>query len=206
MFRPRYLKFLRRLLPAMTWEIDDPRGVYITIDDGPTPGITEWILDRLEEREAKATFFCLAKNVELYPHLYERIVAAGHATGNHTYSHLKGWEVPVEQYMADVERASEFVHSDLFRPPYGRITREQAAALRGRYRLVMAGIVSRDYNPAVRPEKCLANVTRAVSGGSIVVFHDSLKSYRNMSYALPRALDHIREMGLEFKTISSRRI
>ncbi len=201
MYSPRYLRFMRRLLPAMTWEIKDPGSVFVTIDDGPTPGITEWILDQLEKRGAKATFFCLGKNVEMYPHLYERILAAGHKVGNHTYSHLKGWEVSAEQYVEDIRRADSLVHSGLFRPPYGRITKEQARALRGRYRLIMGGIVSRDYSPLVSPGKCLRNVTRFVSGGSIVVFHDSLKSYRNMSYALPRTLDHIIEMGLQFKTI-----
>ena len=185
----------------MTWEIDDPESVFITIDDGPTPGITEWILAELEKRGAKATFFCLGKNIELYPHLYEQILAAGHKVGNHTYGHLKGWEVPTEQYLEDIEHADRLVHSGLFRPPYGRITKEQAQALGGRYRLVMGSIVSRDYSQRGRPDKCLRNVTRAVTGGSIVVFHDSLKSYSNMSYALPRALDHIREMGLAFKTI-----
>jgi peptidoglycan/xylan/chitin deacetylase (PgdA/CDA1 family) len=194
---------MRRLLPSMTWEMGDANGVFITIDDGPTPGITEWILEELAKRGAKATFFCLGKNIELYPHLYQMIIDAGHKVGNHTYSHKKGWGTSPEQYMADVKHADTLAHSDLFRPPYGRITRRQAEALRGQYRLVMGSVVSRDYNPAVRPEKCLKNVTRAVSSGSIVVFHDSLKSYRNMSYALPRALDHICEMGLEFRIIDN---
>ncbi len=201
MFRPGYLGILRHVLPAMIWKIDDPGSVFITIDDGPTPGITEWILEELAKRGAKATFFCLGKNVELYPHLYDSIVAAGHKVGNHTFGHLKGWEVSDGQYLEDIERADRLVHSDIFRPPYGRITKRQSVALGGRYRLIMGGIVSRDYSTSVKPAQCLKNVTRAVRGGSIVVFHDSLKSYRNMSYALPRALDHICRMGLTFKTI-----
>lgn len=201
MFRPRFLTFLRYFLPEMTWEIKDPGGVYITIDDGPTPGITEWILSELDKKGAKATFFCLGKNVEMYPDLYDRIIAAGHKVGNHSYSHLKGWEVSTKQYVEDVDFANQLVRSDLFRPPYGRIKKSQAKQLAERYRLVMGGIVSQDYSPLVHPRTCLRNVTKFVRPGDIVVFHDSQKSYRNMRYAFPRALDHIRKMNLEFRVL-----
>lgn len=186
----------------MTWEVKEDRtGVYLTIDDGPTPGITEWILNELDKRGVKATFFCLGKNVEMYPDLYRRIIDAGHIVGNHSYSHLKGWEVSTRQYVEDVDFANQTVRSELFRPPYGRINKRQAYILGERYRLVMASIVSQDYNSLVHPRKCLRNVTKFVRAGDIIVFHDSLKSYRNMRYALPRAIDHIQKMGLEFKLL-----
>jgi Predicted xylanase/chitin deacetylase len=185
----------------MVWEMDDDSGVYLTFDDGPTPGITEWILEELDKADAKATFFCLGKNIEMYPGLFEAILAAGHKVGNHTYSHLRGWEVRLGEYVEDVDFANQTVRSDLFRPPYGRISRRQADVLRQRYKLIMGGIVSEDYSPNVSPSKCLENITRYVRAGSIVVFHDSLKSEHNTRYALPRSLKHIKEMGLEFKTL-----
>ena len=202
MFRPRFLNIVRYFLPVMTWEVKgDTDGVYLTIDDGPTPGITEWILNELDKKGVKATFFCLGKNVEMYPDLYERIIAAGHIVGNHSYSHVKGWQVSTPRYVEDVDFANQLVYSELFRPPYGRITNRQARILGERYRLVMASIVSQDYNSLVHPRKCLRNVTKFVRAGDIIVFHDSLKSYRNLRYALPRAIDHIKKMGLEFKLL-----
>ena len=201
MFRPRFLRLMRYLLPDMIWEINDDSGVYLTFDDGPTPGITEWILEELDKAGAKATFFCLGKNIEMYPELYAMILGAGHKSGNHTYSHLRGWGVRLNEYIGDVEFANRTVKSDLFRPPYGRISRRQANVLGQRYKLIMGGIVSEDYSPRITPEKCLENVTKHGGPGSIVVFHDSLKSQRNTRYALPRSLKYIKEMGLEFKVL-----
>ncbi len=189
-------KFLRRLMPDLVWELEDKSCVYLTFDDGPTPGITEWILAQLAKYDARATFFCLGKNVEMYPDLYRRIVEAGHKVGNHTYSHQKGWNMSLERYVEDVDFANQFIHSDLFRPPYARIKPSQARVLSQRYHLIMWDVLSRDYNRNLSPRTCLRNVTRHVEGGSIVVFHDSLKSYKNMRYALPRTLEFLREKGL----------
>ena len=172
MFRPCFLRLLRPLLPDMTWEMADRSSVYLTFDDGPTPGITEWILKTLAGYGVRATFFCLGKNVEQHPDLYRAIADAGHKVGNHSYSHIKGWGMATGQYVADVDLANQLVESDIFRPPYGRIRRRQAEVLSERYRLVMGGIVSQDYSPSVTPQECLRNVTRYVDGGSIVVFHD----------------------------------
>lgn len=192
------------MLPAMTWETEDKSSVYLTFDDGPTPGVTEWVLKTLAEHDVKATFFCLGKNVDQYPELYSRIVAAGHRTGNHSYSHIKGWGTSSEQYVEDIDLANQMVNSDLFRPPYGRIRRRQAELLSPRYRLVMGGVVSGDYNPALPPERCLRNVTDHVRGGSIIVFHDSVKAFPNMKHALPKAIEFIKAEGLGFATIPFR--
>ena len=175
--------------------------VYLTFDDGPTPGITEWILDQLAEYDAKATFFCLGKNAEQYPHLFRMIVEDGHAIGNHTYSHQKGWSMSVESYIEDVEFEYDILHTDLFRPPYARITPSQARRLSERYNLIMWDVLSRDYSPWVSPRQCLHNVTRYVRGGSIVVFHDSVKSFRNLRYALPRTLQYLRDNDLKCSII-----
>ena len=177
------------------------KWVCLTFDDGPTPGITEWILAMLEKYDAKATFFVLGKNVEAYPDLFRRIVDAGHKVGNHTYSHQKGWGMSLERYIEDVDFANDLIHSELFRPPYARITPAQARALSQRYKLVMWDVLSRDYSRSLSPRKCLKNVTKHLEPGAIVVFHDSEKSFRNMRYALPRTLDKIRKLGLKCKTI-----
>ena len=179
----------------------DEKLIALTFDDGPTPGITEWILAMLEKYDAKATFFVLGKNVEAYPDLFRRIVDAGHKVGNHTYSHQKGWGMSLERYIEDVDFANDLIHSELFRPPYARITPAQARALSQRYKLVMWDVLSRDYSRSLSPRKCLKNVTKHLEPGAIVVFHDSEKSFRNMRYALPRTLDKIRKLGLKCKTI-----
>ena len=194
-------KFIRWLMPDLIWEMKDRSAVYLTFDDGPTPGITEWILSTLDKYDAKATFFVLGQNAEMYPDLYRRIVEAGHRIGNHTYSHQKGWGMSLERYIEDVDFANDLLHTELFRPPYARITPAQARALAKRYKLVMWDVLSRDYNRALSPRTCLRNVTRYLEGGSIVVFHDSEKSFRNMSYALPRTLQVVRDMGLTCKAI-----
>lgn len=194
-------KFIKRMMPELIWGLEDDERVFLTFDDGPTPGITEYILQQLDKYNAKATFFCLGKNVEMYPDLYERIIAAGHKVGNHSYSHIKGWGRSEEEYVEDVDFANQFVHSDLYRPPYGRITGAQAKALAPRYRLIMWDVLSQDYNRNISPQKCLNKVLRHVKAGSVVVFHDSVKAYKNMYYALPRTLQYIKEQGLRCSTI-----
>ena len=194
-------KFIRRLMPDLIWEIEDQDGVFLTFDDGPTPGVTEWILATLKRYNAKATFFVLGKNVEMYPDIYQRIISEGHKVGNHTYSHQKGWGMSLERYIEDVDFAGDIVHSELFRPPYARVTAAQMRAVAQRYKIVMWDIVSRDYNRALSPQKCLRNVTDHLTAGSIVVFHDSEKAFKNMSYALPRTLKRVNELGLKCKII-----
>ena len=190
-----------RMYPDMIWHVDDPEAVFLTFDDGPSPGITEWILATLAKYDAKATFFVLGKNAEHYPDLYRRIVEAGHKIGNHTYSHQKGWGVSLERYVEDVDYANDILASDLFRPPYARVTPSQIRAVAKRYKVVMWSIISYDYSRSVSPRKCLHNVIDHIEAGDIVVFHDSEKSFRNMSYALPRVLEHLRRKGLKCKTI-----
>lgn len=194
-------KFIRKMFPDLIWQIEDERGVYLTFDDGPTPGITEWILATLRRYDAKATFFVLGKNVEMYPDLYAKILAEGHRVGNHTYSHQKGWRMPLEQYVEDIDFASDIVQSNLFRPPYARITLSQLRTLSKRYKIVMWSIISRDYNRKLTGEMCLRGVLPHIEAGAIILFHDSEKSFANMSYALPKTLERITELGLKCKAI-----
>lgn len=194
-------KLLRRLMPSLVWEMPPSDEVYLTFDDGPTPEVTEWILETLSKYGAKATFFCLGKNAEMHPDLFRQIVEQGHKIGNHTYSHQKGWGMSLERYLEDVEFGNAFLKSDLFRPPYGRITPSQARRLSQHYSLIMWDVLSRDYSQWVSPRSCLRNVTKHVRGGSIVVFHDSRKSFRNLRYALPRTLQFLQEQGLRCVTL-----
>ena len=194
-------KFLRKMLPDLIWSIEDEHGVYITVDDVPTPGVTEWILATLRRYNAKATFFVLGKNVEMYPDLYEKILKDGHRVGNHTYSHQKGLGMSLERYLEDIDFASDLVQSNLFRPPYARVTRSQLRAVAQRYKIVMWSIVSRDYNRALSPKRCLNGVLPHIKAGSIILFHDSEKAFPNMSYALPRTLERIAELGLKCRAI-----
>lgn len=188
-------------MPELIWEIEDRDGIFLTFDDGPTPGITEWILSTLGRYGAKATFFLLGKNAELYPHLIERILEEGHKLGNHTYSHQKGWKMSLERYMEDVDFANDLLHSDLFRPPYGQITPSQARLIGKRFKIIMWDIISRDYAASLSRQACARGVIKDLAPGSIVVFHDSEKSFRNMRYALPRVLDAIKARGLKPKII-----
>jgi peptidoglycan/xylan/chitin deacetylase (PgdA/CDA1 family) len=194
-------KILQRLMPRLVWDIPAGGGVYLTFDDGPTPVITEWILDELKKWDAKATFFCIGRNVEANPELYERILAEGHRVGNHSWDHVRGWGGDPARYAREVERAAAVIDSNLYRPPYGRISPAEAKALPSEYRIVMWNLISRDYNRSITPGRCLENVTRHVGPGDIVVFHDSRKAFRNMSYALPRTLEYLQSKGMNSKTI-----
>ena len=195
---------LTRALHRMTWDLQgDQREVYLTFDDGPTPVITPWVLDRLDEAGAKATFFCLGRNVDKYPDLYNLILAAGHSVGNHSYSHLKGFRSSIRRYMDDIHLAGNLIDSKLFRPPYGRIFPGQVNAVLQQYDIIMWNVLSIDYNSSLTGERVLQNVTKNVKPGSIIVFHDSDKASDNLSYALPRTLEFLQESGFTMKAIPS---
>ena len=177
------------------------KSIYITFDDGPTPGVTEAVLEILDEYSAKATFFCIGGNVEAHPGLFMRIREKGHSVGNHTWNHMNGWKFSNYSYYKNILTCAEWVPSDLFRPPYGAITRPQAKLLRKRFKLVMWDVISGDWKQGLHHEKCLLNVISNARHGSIIVFHDSLKAEKNMLYALPRTLRHYADLGYKFKPI-----
>ncbi|MCD8073289.1 MAG: polysaccharide deacetylase family protein [Alistipes sp.] len=199
LFRPP--RFLRKMMPSLKWELEGDREVFITFDDGPTPGNTEWILETLEKYGARATFFCLGKNAEQHPGTFRKIIDAGHAVGNHTYSHQKGWGMSLGRYVEDVDFAAQFIPGHLSRPPYGRIKPSQARVLGERYDLIMWNVLSRDYSQYVSRRQCVRNVTRHLYPGAVVVFHDSPKSSRNMRYALPRVIEYIHSRGWKCSAI-----
>jgi peptidoglycan-N-acetylglucosamine deacetylase len=176
--------------------------LFLTFDDGPIPEVTPEVLRILDQFNAKATFFCIGDNVRKHPEIYRSILEKGHRTGNHTYHHLNGWKTPLYTYLRNTQECAGQVKSDLFRPPYGRITRAQARALRKRYRIIMWDVLSKDYDPSVSYDKCLRNVTENSKAGSVIVLHDSLKASEKMLYVLPRILDHFSEQKYFFRPIT----
>lgn len=195
-------KIMKRIIPGLVWDL--PTGqptIYLTFDDGPTPGVTDQVLDILNSHEARATFFCIGRNAERSPEILHAVLDAGHSTGNHTYSHIKGWRTSDRKYLEDIELASRFVPSDLFRPAYGQIRPSQMRYLVKKYRIVMWSLLSFDYHPRLTRERCLDYVVRNTVPGTIVVFHDSVKASGNMLYVLPRMLEHFKRLGYSFSAI-----
>ena len=196
---------LTRALYRMTWDLPgDHREVFLTFDDGPTPVVTPWVLEQLAGAQARATFFCLGRNVDKHPGIYEQILSAGHSVGNHSYSHLKGFRSSIKRYLDDIHLASGMIDSKLFRPPYGRIFPGQVKAVLEEYDIIMWDVLSIDYNSGLNGERVLKNVTRNVKPGSIIVFHDSDKAADNLYYALPRTLEFLKEEGYSMNSIPSR--
>lgn len=192
----------------MLWRIPTEKNeLYLTFDDGPVPGPTEFALKELKKYDAKATFFCIGDNVRKHPAVFEKVAAEGHVIGNHTFNHLKGWSTSLSRYIENIAQCdSQFETynsqiTNLFRPPYGRITNAQIKALKSEYQIVMWDVLTHDYSKTISSEKCLAGTIKATRPGSIIVFHDSLKAERNLTYVLPKFLEHFSNLGFKFKTL-----
>ena len=199
--------WLKKLYPKRLWSVDTKEKIiYLTFDDGPHPVATPFVLDELKKHNAKATFFCIGKNVVEYPAIYKRIVEEGHAIGNHTQHHLNGWKTEKETYLADITIAAKHIESSLFRPPYGRIRSQQANSLTDAMnntsaKIVMWDVLSGDFDVDLSPEKCYENVVKHTRPGSIIVFHDSLKAFERLKFALPLVLKHFSEQGYRFANL-----
>lgn len=200
LFKPP--KLIKRIYPSFIWSFPKEKdGIFLTFDDGPCPEVTPWVLDVLDKHNAKATFFMIGKNVELYPSLFGEVVKRGHSVGSHSYSHIAGWSVSTDDYVQDVDIAADIIKTNLYRPPYAKITRRQADVLSERYNIVMWNILSRDYNRKLHHKTCARNVIPYLAPGSVVVFHDSKKAAKNLWYALPRTLAAADALGLKCKPI-----
>ena len=190
------------LYPESVWRIPErEKTVYLTFDDGPIPVVTPWVLEVLDRYKIKATFFCVGDNVARYPELYEEVKRRGHRTGNHTMNHVQGIKYTVKHYIENVDEADRLIGSELFRPPHGHMRLRQVKALRHRYQIVMWDVVTRDYSRKLSPEQVLENVKRYTRNGSVIVFHDSLKSEKNLRWALPRAIEWLFENGYRCKVL-----
>ena len=196
---------LKKIYPRSVWNIPTKEKIlYLTFDDGPHPAATPFILEELEKYNAKATFFCIGKNVKEQPQLYRKILDGDHRVGNHTHNHLNGWKTPDKEYFGNIIQASKYIDSDLFRPPYGKISFFQIAYLQSgalNFKVIMWDVLSADFDQKVSGEKCLSNVTGNAGNGSIVIFHDSEKALSNMKMDLPKVLSHFSKQGYKFNSI-----
>jgi len=196
--------WLRSLYPSLVWRmpVEGEKKIYLTFDDGPHPQATPFVLDQLAAYGAKATFFCIGKNVVAEPEIYQRIIAEGHSVGNHTQLHLNGWKTDDIAYLNDIATAEQSISSNLFRPPYGRIKRSQIKALHQQQKkIIMWDVLSADFDTRLTGEACLAYVLYHTQPGSIILFHDSEKAWDRMSVALPKVLKHFSERGFGFERI-----
>lgn len=198
-------KLIQQFFASYLWRFSvSKKIVYLTFDDGPIPEVTDFVLTTLKNYNAKATFFCIGDNVRKHPTVFQNIINQGHAIGNHTFNHLKGWKTSTKNYIENVEKAEEYINSKLFRPPYGKIKKLQAKALEKRgYTIVMWDVISADFDQNISNEKCLINVIKNATNGSIIVFHDSIKAKERLEFALPKVLDYFSRKGFEFKAIKS---
>lgn len=198
----RLPSFLRWIYPNAIWNLPSERKVvYLTFDDGPTPVVTEKILTLLEDYQAKATFFCIGKNIEQHPELFKLVKVKGHHIGSHTYSHKNGWESNSTDYLTDYQKGRELASSNLFRPPYGRILLNPLQTIQKQDKVIMWDILSKDYDASLTPETVLNNVLRNIKPGAIIVFHDSEKAKKNVIAVLPQLLQYLKQHGYSMEAI-----
>ena len=203
---------IQQIFKNYTWHFSlAKKEIYLTFDDGPTPKITKFVINELQKHNAKATFFCIGKNIENHPKIFREIISEGHSVGNHTQNHFNGWKTEKANYINNVlqvEKTIEFLNlkafkPNLFRPPYGKIKRKQARKLRDLgYRIIMWDVLSADFDTSITKEKCLENVIKNTTNGSVVVFHDSIKAFEKLKYTLPKVLEYYSEKGFTFKAIT----
>ena len=208
---PRTPRFMMRFFSTYTWRfLSDKKEIFLTFDDGPTPEITEFVLTELKKYNAKATFFCIGKNIQNHPEIFSKLISDGHSIGNHTQNHLKGWKSETNAYLKNAleceQTITQFntstITQKLFRPPYGKIKKNQAKQLIEKgYKIIMWSVLSADFDTTISNEKCLENVLKNTQPGSIIVFHDSVKAAERMKYALPKVLKHFSDKGFVFKAI-----
>ena len=219
---------MRALYPDFIWRIPtENKEIFLTFDDGPIPEITEFVLEELEKYKAKATFFCIGGNIEKYPDIFQKVVNQQHTIGNHTFNHVRGWDVDDNYYIDNFNECEEIIvdRSSMFdilfsttehrtsntkpkrrshrkfRPPFGRIKRGQAKEILKTHEIVMWDVLTGDYDQSLPKERVLSKTLKHIEKGSIVLFHDSIKASKNMMYALPKVLEHFSEQGYNFKAL-----
>ena len=202
--------WLHSLYPSLTWQVPTAeRVLYLTFDDGPMPGPTDFVLEALDKHRAKATFFVVGDNVVKHPKTLQAVAQAGHSLGNHTHNHLKGWSTPNQTYYLNIEQADAALHQvlgadynvRLFRPPYGRIAPSQIGHLQARYQVVMWSLLTCDFDRTLAPTRCLEETYRRLTPGQVIVFHDSHKAFGNLRVALPALLTVGVQEGWQFKAL-----
>jgi peptidoglycan/xylan/chitin deacetylase (PgdA/CDA1 family) len=177
--------------------------LFLTFDDGPHPEITPRVLELLEKYSALASFFLVGENAEKYPAVLSSLLSKNHTIGNHTYQHLNGWKTSLNMYLHNIEKAAQFYDTNLFRPPYGKMTLQQYRAVKQQYRIVLWTCLTEDFNAAKSQEQILRKSERAIAPGAILLFHDSPKAQKNLLFVLPRLLAFARERGYTFEALPS---
>jgi len=203
-------QLIKKLFSNSIWDIPNIENkVFLTFDDGPTPQITEWVLQKLEKHNAKATFFCIGNNIEKHPDIFKKVITKGHAIGNHTFNHLNGWKTATKDYVENSRLCKSEICNlqsatcNLFRPPYGKIKSSQAKKLREQgYKIIMWDVLSADFDTSISAEKCIENVLKNTKSGSIIVFHDSIKAFPRLENALPKVLEILAKKGFVFEKLA----
>lgn len=202
MFKHTIPSIFPLIAPNLTWKVKtNDKVLYITFDDGPHPTITPLVLNILDEYNAKATFFCVGENVTKYPDIFNQIINKGHAVGNHTYNHVKGWQTSDAAYLENIKKAAEVIPSNLFRPPYGRIKPSQIKLLKDHYRIIMWSILTRDYDKRLNPHNTIKQLNKLIKSGDVIVYHDSEKAQQNMLIMLKGVLQNFHQLQYTFKTL-----
>ena len=198
--------WLRLIYRSCIWrKSNQERLLYLSFDDGPHPEATPFVLEQLATLNAKASFFCIGKNVQLYPNIYAALIDANHTVGNHSQNHMNGWKNNTSDYIVDIQEAIKSISSNLFRPPYGRISFSQIKALRSDpslpQEIIMWDVLSGDFDTTISGDQCAQNVIQHAGPGSIIVFHDSAKAMDRLRIALPKVLLHFSKLGYQFKAL-----
>ncbi|TVZ56120.1 peptidoglycan/xylan/chitin deacetylase (PgdA/CDA1 family) [Lutibacter sp. Hel_I_33_5] len=201
---------VQRLFSKYIWRFSsNKKELYLTFDDGPTPEITTFVLEELKKYNAKATFFCIGKNIKNHPTIFKQLLDEGHSVGNHTQNHLNGWKSSNATYVENVllckkeiQQFNNSINKQLFRPPYGKIKPSQSKKLRKLgYKIIMWDVLSADFDTKISKEKCLDNVLKNTQNGSIIIFHDSKKASEKLQFVLPKVLNEFSKKGYVFKRI-----
>ncbi|MFD2601799.1 MULTISPECIES: polysaccharide deacetylase family protein [Flavobacterium] len=211
--KPYWVKtgwLIKKIFSGYVWDIPAAqKTVYLTFDDGPIPQVTEWVLDLLKQHSIKVTFFCIGNNIDKNPEVFQKVIKEGHTIGNHTYNHINGWNTDTAAYLKNMETCRQSIidksgiDTKLFRPPYGKISREQAKEVKNLgYQIIMWDVLSADFDTTITPQKCLDNVIKNAANGSVIIFHDSIKAFPNLEYALPKVIEYLKEKGFSFGTLS----
>jgi peptidoglycan/xylan/chitin deacetylase (PgdA/CDA1 family) len=196
--------FMGKIFPDVLWKKQtNANEIFLTFDDGPVPEVTEWVLEELEKHSITATFFMVGNNVIRYDNIYSRVIRSGHSVGNHSYNHLNGWKTNTDEYVDNINRCEDLLNTPtrFFRPPHGRMQWQQYIKIKQTYKIVMWDVLSGDFDQSNLPEKSLRASISTTTSGSIIVFHDSLKSSKKLKYILPRYLDHFGSKGYLFKSL-----
>jgi peptidoglycan/xylan/chitin deacetylase (PgdA/CDA1 family) len=192
----------RIFYPSIIKSFPKEKGkLFFSFDDGPDPEVTPLILSILKQYQAKATFFCLGRNVEKYPEIFQSIIEQGHSVGNHSFNHLNGFKTKTSTYISDIDKAATLIKSDMFRPPYGKITPRQYFILKKKYKLIFWDIMTYDFDPSISVNECIEIVLKNVKNGSIIIFHDSQKAKTNVLKALPVLLEKLSQLNFSFEKI-----